>query len=72
MLTTLNTQYQQQKLRLVEPMILNDLLDIQVMIYSNTLVFLAESLKQVIIFLEQRENGIASPLILSLPNLKIF
>lgn len=69
MLTTLNTQYQQQKLRLVEPMILNNLLDIQVMIYSNTLVFLAESLKQVIIFLEQRENGIASPLILSLPNL---
>lgn len=72
MLTTLNTQYQQQKLRLVEPMILNNLLNIQVMIYSNTLVFLAESLKQVIIFLEQRENGIASPLILSLPNLKIF
>lgn len=69
MLTTLNTQYQQQKLRLVEPMILNNLLNIQVMIYSNTLVFLAESLKQVIIFLEQRENGIASPLILSLPNL---
>ena len=69
MLTTLNTQYQQQKLRLVEPMILNNLLNIQVMIYSNTLVFLAESLKKVIIFLEQRENGIASPLILSLPNL---
>ena len=69
MSTTLNTQYQQQKLRLVEPMILNNLLNIQVMIYSNTLVFLAESLKQVIIFLEQRENGIASPLILSLPNL---
>lgn len=69
MLTTLNTQYQQQKLRFVEPMILNNLLNIQVMIYSNTLVFLAESLKQVIIFLEQRENGITSPLILSLPNL---
>lgn len=53
-------------------MILNNLLNIQVMIYSNTLIFLAESLKQAIIFLEQWENGIASPLILSAKSLDIL
>ena len=57
----LSTWLQQQKLGLLDLMVLNILLNIQVTMYLNTLIFL-----------EQWGNGIASLLTLYLPNLKIF